>query len=73
LHQIEVLLVFRSWGTLSSFNWANGENKMENLLLLPIMDIIREVRNNFVDVYFQHVFRELDEKAYKLSKEALLF
>jgi hypothetical protein len=51
-----------------------GKRKKQaiNLLLLPSMDIIREVSNKFVYVSFQHVFRELNEKVDKISKESLL-
>jgi hypothetical protein len=37
-----------------------------------IIDKTSKVRNMLVSISFQHVFRELNEKADKLSKEALL-
>jgi ribonuclease HI len=53
-------------------DWTNGVNKIENLILNPIMEKITEVRSRFEDISFQHVFRELNKTADKLSKEALI-
>jgi len=36
------------------------------------MDRVKEARNKFSNVTFNHAFIELNEKADKLSKEALL-
>ena len=52
--------------------WENGVDKIENLILNPIMEKIREVRSRFEDILFQHVCIKLNETAHKLSKEALI-
>ena len=52
--------------------WENGVDKIENLILNPIMEKIREVRSRFEDILFQHVCIKLNETTHKLSKEALI-
>lgn len=62
---------FRPWGGLKLIiDWAKGTNKLESLLLAPIIEKI-EVRNRFEMVSFQHTYRELNEKVSKIPKEAL--
>jgi len=41
-------------------------------LLQPNMDKIKEARDKFIHVYFEHVFKELTKKENKLSKGTLL-
>jgi ribonuclease HI len=53
-------------------NWANNQCRMDNLLLVPLMNQFLEVKEKFEDISFSHVFREFNSIADQLSKEALL-
>jgi hypothetical protein len=48
-----------------------GKNSLENLILLPLTEKFREVKDQFEMVSSQHVFRELNKITYKLFEEAL--
>jgi ribonuclease HI len=52
-------------------DWANGKSNITNMLLRPIMDRIQVLKGDFDEIYFIHVYREFNHKAYTLSKEAL--
>jgi ribonuclease HI len=52
-------------------DWVNDKNSMENSVLQPLTEKLREVKNQFNSVSFHHMYRELNEFADQLSKEAL--
>jgi hypothetical protein len=52
-------------------DWAKGNSSLEKLLLKLLMEKLREIRNLFEMVSFEHVYRELNEIADQLSKEVL--
>lgn len=51
--------------------WENGKFRLENLIFVPLLGRIREVRAKFSPLSFQHVYREHNYKADQLSKEIL--
>jgi hypothetical protein len=53
-------------------NWANNQCRMDNLLLVPLMNQFLEAKEKFEDISFSRVFREFNSIADQLSKEALL-
>lgn len=57
-------------GSKLVIDWEKHINKLESLLLTPIMEK-NEVRNMFEHVFFQHEYRELHEKFDKISTKAL--
>ena len=56
-------------------DWINGINYMKNILLIQIMERIKELKGNFANKYFQymhaHTHRIEHLKVDALSKEAL--
>lgn len=49
----------------------NGRNHIGILVLIPIMDLILEVKKKLFDISFIHIYKEFNVQANKLSKEAL--
>ena len=52
-------------------NWANNKETMSCLDLGHWCDNIYKLKDSFNFLYFQHVYREHNMRAYVLSKEAL--
>ena len=55
-----------------TIDWANGKVKINAPHLQRLLRAIRIQLENFNSTSFQHIYRELNEEADKLSKEALL-
>jgi ribonuclease HI len=53
-------------------DWAMNKINIQNIRLEPIMREIRETFNSFSWLSFHHILRELNSKADKLSKDAVL-
>jgi hypothetical protein len=53
-------------------DWENNKCKIENMLLVPIMNQVMQVKINFHDLYFTCIYREFNSKVDQLSKEELL-
>ena len=55
-----------------TIDWENGQLQINALHLQHLLRAIRSQMENFESISFQHIYRELNEEADKLSKEALL-
>jgi ribonuclease HI len=52
-----------------AINWIKGDLQVQNVLLRPLAEQLKEVANLFEQISFTHVFRELNTKADGLSKD----
>ena len=53
-------------------NWMKGIYEMENMLLHPILDMVKGMVLCFTDVTFHHVYYEMNSQVDKLSNVLLL-
>jgi hypothetical protein len=49
----------------------NGKRNMQNMTLSPIIKTIKDLKGTFSKISFHHIYRELNDSANELSKEAL--
>ena len=55
-----------------TIDWENGQLQINAPQLQHLLRAIRSQNENFESISFQHIYRELNVDADKLSKEALL-
>ena len=55
-----------------TIDWANGHLQINAPHLQHLLRAIRDQMSNFESISFQHVYRELNVEADKLSKLALM-
>ena len=55
-----------------TIDWENGQLQINAPHLQHLLRSIRREKENFESISFQHIYRELNVEANKLSKEALL-
>jgi hypothetical protein len=53
-------------------DWENNKCRIENMLLVPTMNQVLEVKCNFYDLSFTHIYKELNTKVDQLSEEVML-
>eukprot|EP00253_Pinus_taeda_P015021 PITA_15021 len=58
--------------SLNVINWVNGNSRCQNYLLRPLLDEIMVLKQSFNGFFLEHIYRNRNEDADKLSKEALL-
>jgi hypothetical protein len=56
------------WRFQYSLDWENNKCIIENMLLVPIMSQVMEVKSSFDDLSFTHIYREFNTKSNTLSK-----
>ena len=52
-------------------DWINGKTPIRNVTMLHWYQKICDYRSNFKEISFQHIYREYNNMADTLSKEAL--
>lgn len=57
--------------SMLAINWENGTQRCHNLRLLPLVDDIFQILHHFDFVTIAHVYRDENQVADQLSKEAL--
>eukprot|EP00253_Pinus_taeda_P030883 PITA_30883 len=57
---------------LNVINWVNGISSCRNYMLRPLLDEIMILKQSFNGFFLEHIYRNRNEDADKLSKEALL-
>eukprot|EP00253_Pinus_taeda_P008941 PITA_08941 len=58
--------------SLNVINWVNGNSRCQNYMLRPLLDEIMILKQSFNGFFLEHIYRNRNEDADKLSKEALL-
>eukprot|EP00253_Pinus_taeda_P029860 PITA_29860 len=57
--------------SLNVTKWLNGNNRCQNYMLRPLLEEIMILKQSFNVFYLDHIYRNKNEDADKLSKEAL--
>eukprot|EP00253_Pinus_taeda_P033361 PITA_33361 len=57
--------------SLNVIKWVNGNSRCQNYMLRPLLEEIMIIKQSFNVFYLDHIYRNRNEDADKLSKEAL--
>eukprot|EP00253_Pinus_taeda_P008165 PITA_08165 len=57
--------------SLNVIKWVNGINRCQNYMLRPLLEEVMNLKQSFNSFYLDHIYRNRNEDADKLSKEAL--
>jgi hypothetical protein len=58
------------WHSLVIINWANGIYRCQISRFLPLLEDVLRIKSLFDNISFSHIYRERNQMADKLSKEA---
>lgn len=57
--------------SLNAVNWVNGKNRCQNYLLRPLLEEIQNLKSFFNVFTIEHIYRDRNEAADRLSKDGL--
>eukprot|EP00253_Pinus_taeda_P019083 PITA_19083 len=58
--------------SLNVIKWVNGISRCQNYMLRPLLEEIMSLKQSFNVLFLDHIYRNRNEEADKLSKDALL-